>query len=308
MIEYTRKLKMKIQPDSQDITHSRHTQKIENFNMNNFTNNETEFLKYMPYSWDGGYILVKKDKKTFKEKLLKVKLIIISAQLVLLFLFALLSYFLAKRALKPMQDAISKLDNFSKDLIHDLNTPITSVLLNVKILENNPAFCDSKPLQRIKRSLDDIGELHKNLNVLLQEDSMQVQKENVFELINEVVLTHKKLYKNISFIVEEYAVYELLNAEAFKQVLTNIISNAAKYNVDDGYVKIYMKERTLYVEDGGIGIQNPQNIFERLYKEHSSGHGIGLDIVKRLCEIMSIKLDASSKLGKGTTIILEFSA
>ncbi len=43
--------------------------------------------------------------------------------------FASISFFLSRHALKAMQEAIIKLDNFSKDLIHDLNTPVTSILL-----------------------------------------------------------------------------------------------------------------------------------------------------------------------------------
>ena len=307
MIEYVRQVKMKQTPRTlEHISHEVVQIEINNFNMNNFEIKERSFSKYMPYSWQGGYILVVKDKIHYEETMLQIKIYIISIQILLLVLFGMLSYFLSVRALKPMQEAITKLDNFSKDLIHDLNTPITSILLNMKLLDVKDEFRDNKPLLRIKRSVEDIGELHNNLTVLLQEDTMIILQENLFEIINEVVLTHKKIYKDISFEIKEVEFFAKINRDAFKQVIVNIISNACKYNKQDGFIKVFTKDRVLYIEDSGVGIQNPQNIFERSYKEHTSGHGIGLDIVKRLCDVMEMEIHAVSTLEVGTTISLKF--
>lgn len=305
MIEFTRQLKMKLNPQDDHITYEQKNIVISNFNMNNFTIEDDKFMKYMPFSWEGGYILVTKDKEHFNERLLIIKLKIIAVQVILLLLFGAISYLLAMRALRPMQNAITKLDNFSKDLIHDLNTPITSMFLNLKILESKQEFKENKSLIRIKKSLEDIGDLHKNLTVLLQEDTMIVQKENLFDIVEEVVSTHRKLYKNLKFIVIGSEVHAIVNRDAFKQVIVNIISNASKYNVKNGYVKVYMQDGVLCIEDGGVGIEKPEQIFERSYKEHESGHGIGLDIVKRLCDVMGIKISVSSQLGEGTTISLK---
>jgi len=307
MIEYVRQLKMKLVPQNPEhIKHEVINIEIDNFNMNNFEIQENRFLKYMPFSWDGGYILVSKDKIHYEETMLEIKIYIISIQILLLLLFATLSYFLSVRALKPMQEAVTKLDNFSKDLIHDLNTPITSILLNMKLLDAKEEFKDNKALIRVKRSVEDITELHKNLTVLLQEETMVIQRKNLFKIINEVVLTHEKIYRDISFEVQKSEFFAKINRDAFKQVIVNIISNACKYNKQNGFIKIYTQDRTLHIEDSGLGIQNPQYIFERSYKEHVSGSGIGLDIVKRLCEAMKIEIHAVSTLGVGTTISLNF--
>ena len=307
MIEYVRQIKMKLTPkNSIHIKHEVVDIKIDDFNMNNFEIQANKFIKYMPFSWESGYILVSKDKVHYHETMFKIKVNVITIQFLLLLLFATLSYFLSVRALKPMQEAITKLDNFSKDLIHDLNTPITSILLNMKLLDAKEEFNDDKALLRIKRSVEDITELHKNLTVLLQEETMIMQEENLLNIVNEVVLTHKKIYRDISFEIEEIVFFAKVNRDAFKQVIVNIISNACKYNKIDGYIKIYTENRALYIEDSGLGIQNPESIFERSYKEHTGGHGIGLDIVKRLCDAMEVEILVVSTLGVGTTISLHF--
>ena len=306
MIEYVRQIQMKRKPQDKHIKYEAKDIKIPNFNMNNFTIKENSFEKYLPYRWDGGYLLVTKDMVKYKVELYRIKMNIIAMQVLLLMLFAYLSYMLSKRALLPMQDAIVKLDNFAKDIIHDINTPVTAMFLNIKLLESKEQLQESKPLQRIKRSLEDIGNLQKNLSALLQEETMILQKESLFDIVSEVVATHRKIYPEIRFILVSNEVYVMVNKDTLKQIIINLLSNASKYNVKDGYVKIYMQEQKLCIEDGGIGIKNPEMIFERTYKEHSSGYGIGLDIVKRLCDAMAIEISVSSKLGEGSVFSLGF--
>ena len=307
MIEYIRQIKMKQTPrNPSGISYEIKNIEIENFNMNNFNIQEEYFSKYMPYNWEGGYFLVRKDKTTYYQNLSLVKRYIITIQILLLAFFAALSYFLSMRALRPMQEAITKLDNFSKDLIHDLNTPITSILLNMKLLDKKAELEKNKPLLRIKRSVEDISELHNNLTVLLQEETMIVQKHNLFEIIREVVAVHKRIYPHIEFHLQERDFYADINHNAFKQILMNLISNACKYNTENGSVEIYIKENQLCIEDSGIGIKNVNDVFERSYKEHLSGNGIGLDIVKRLCDAMSIEIQVKSKPTKGTLFLLGF--
>lgn len=306
MIEFVRQLKMKMIPKSESISYEIKDITLENFSMDNFKIEDDRFLKYMPYSWAGGYILVEKDKSEYHKNLLTIKFTIIAFQVFLLFLFGVISYFLSVRALRPMQDAVTKLDNFSKDLIHDLNTPITSILLNIKLLSKKKEFIDNKPLSRIKKSVEDISELHNNLTILLQEKTMIIQKENLFEIVKDVVQTQQRIYSEIDFIVEVKDFNAMINKNAFKQILVNLISNACKYNKEDGFVRIYTKENSLYIEDNGVGIKNPDEVFDRTYKEHSTGHGIGLDITKRLCDAMKIKIDVKSVVDEGSEFSLRF--
>jgi len=306
MIEYTRQLKMNMNPHSKTITHSTKREELENFTMDNFAIKEDRFEKYLPYSWDGGYMLVTKSKVEYEAKLAHLKRNIIFFQILLLGLFACISYFLAKKALKPMQEAIERLDVFAKDLIHDLNTPVTSILLNVKILQEQVEGKENKALTRLRKSSEDIAALHKNLSYLLNEEGMHLSKESVFEIVEEALEPYKKLYPKLNFYIEHSHFEAVVNKEAFKQILRNLITNACKYNKEDGYVKIYKKENTLCIEDSGVGIKNPKEVFSRSYTEGRGGHGIGLDIVQRLSAAMNIKIVVVSKEDEGSCFSLEF--
>ncbi len=215
-------------------------------------------------------------------------------------------YYIFKKERKKHQLTLQKLDNFSQDIIHDINTPITSILLNIKLLEKKDGFVDNKNLQRIKASAEHIQEIQNNLTVLLQENALKVQKINLVEIIQELAQTHKKIYPNIEIRVDDEAFFVEVNQDAITQVISNLLSNACKYNHENGLVKIYSNAQKLFIEDFGRGIQNPKEVFKRSYKEQSEGHGIGLDIVKRLCDAMAVEVSAKSKNTMGSVFTLEF--
>ena len=165
----------------------------------------------------------------------------------------------------------------------------------------------SLALKRLKKSVDTISELHENLTILLQEETFQLQQLNLCKITQEIVQTQQQIYPDIRFVQECSNLTVKLNAHAIKQILQNIISNACKYNKEHGYIKIYMQgEQKLCIEDGGVGIEDSEKIFQREYTEHSSGHGIGLDIVQRLCDVMGIEITVASEHGVGTTFCLTF--
>ncbi|MCF6172389.1 MAG: HAMP domain-containing histidine kinase [Campylobacteraceae bacterium] len=250
------------------------------------------------------YLRVFKSKQGYDEKIWSLKKRVIALQILLLLMFAFLSYKLAKNALKPLQESISKLDKFAKDLIHDLNTPVTSIKLNMKLLKKDENFISNKALQRLNRSVYTISELHENLTILLQEETFQMEEVDLFDIVQEIMQIQKQIYPHINFETQNTVFKMKINKNAMKQILQNIVSNACKYNTKNGFVKIYTKQNRLFIEDSGRGIKHPQKIFERSFSEENSS-GIGLDIVKRLVKSMNISIEVISS-SKGSIFILNF--
>jgi len=306
LIEYARHIKMHNSLDEfgSDYHHLFIQKKNQHINISNFTVFKNEFTKYLPMNKESDYLQVFKSKNSFSKNLFELKSKIILIQILLLILFAYISYRLAKSALKPLQDSIITLDKFAKDLIHDLNTPVTAIKLNMKILQKSEDIKNINAFSRLNKSVHTISELHENLTVLLQEETFQMQVMNISEVVNDVIQVHKVLYPNLEFIQNTQNLKVKINPHAMKQILQNIISNACKYNSKDGFVKIYEKDAKLYIQDNGKGIKEPTKIFDRSYSgEHSSG--IGLDIVKRLSESMKIDIDVKSN-ESGSCFVLKF--
>ena len=305
IIDYARHLKMHEPITAQDINHTIVMKQIDNFSMHNLTLTKTHFEKYIPANkWHTHYMRITKTRTHFDAHIEELRLQIIAFQALLLLLFALISYFLTHHALRPMKEAITKLDKFTKDLIHDLNTPLTTIKLNIKLLKKDPSFVENRAIKRIERSGYDIAELHDNLKVLLEEDTFQLETIELCHVVNELVGTYENIYPKLTFLSTCTYHSAYINQNAFKQILHNLLSNACKYNRSEGSVTIYFNDNTLYVEDSGKGIKEPERIFERNYSEQSSS-GIGLDIVKRLCDAMNISIKITSN-DKGTRVALTF--
>ena len=304
LIEYARHIKMGDTLDefSSAYHHSFEEKNHKHIDIRNFTVTEDAFMKYIPMNRNKNYLKVFKSKEKFDQTLFEVRLKIVSLQMLLLLLFALLSYRLAKNALKPLQESIATLDRFAKDLIHDLNTPVTSIKLNMKILEKNPVLKENNALNRVRKSVQTISELHENLTILLQEETFQMHQTDLCSLVKEIIQIQKQLYPTLSFHVDCTVFVFKTNADAMRQILQNIISNACKYNIKNGHINVYAKESSLYVEDSGKGIKEPAKIFDRSYSGEQSS-GIGLDIVKRLTEALDIEITVSSD-EKGSLFIL----
>jgi signal transduction histidine kinase len=118
----------------------------------------------------------------------------------------------------------------------------------------------------------------------------------------------EKNYPNISFKIDINDITLFSNKEAFTRIVDNLLSNAAKYNKQNGSVDIKLINSKLYIVDTGVGIKEPKKIFNRFYKEQERGIGIGLHIVKKLCEELGIKIALESELDKGSTFILNLSS
>ncbi|WP_201353448.1 sensor histidine kinase [Hydrogenimonas urashimensis] len=269
----------------------------------NFTVRNGRFVKIIPMPLGDVYLEVSKSTRAYQEALHDLRLRIWAVQFLILLIFGLISYRLAKNAIKPLEESIELLDRFAKDLIHDLNTPVTAIKLNLSLLKKIPALHESRVLHRLQKSVHTISELHENLTILLEEKTFQMQRTDLCSIVQEVVQIQKPLYPNLDFFVECHHFFATVHAKAFKQLLQNIVSNACRYNRPGGFVKIYTRGRTLIVEDNGIGIENPQKIFERNYSESGSS-GIGLDIVKRLSYAMNIKIKIESSKNEGTRFLL----
>lgn len=221
--------------------------------------------------------------------------------IVVFFSLLLLSLAFAYISLRPMQEALSFLEDFLKDLIHDLNTPATSILLNAKLLRKKGSF---EEIERIELSAKNIASLYKNLEFINPQNIEKKEKVSLEELINNKIELLEKIYPKITFIKNMKKTIVHSNKIALERIVDNLLSNACKYNVKNGKVYISISDKQIIIKDTGIGIKNIKNVFQRYYKENDTGLGIGMSIVKNLCDSLDIKIDIKSNESEGTEIIL----
>ena len=244
-------------------------------------------------------------KKTQYEKLvLDIRYKLFKHYIIYLFLIILLSYLFSLYALSPIKKALKLNEEFIKDILHDFNTPISSIVINLKILQKNSQ--NSKVVNRIQNSMETILSLQENLKLFLNSNKLQKEEINLKDILIQRIDNFKSSYKDIDFELQLEDKMILSNPKALSRILDNLISNALKYNKKGGFVKVKLQNTTLTIEDSGKGIKNPQKVFDRYYKESDRGLGIGLHIVKKLCDEENILIDIKSLVNIGTIVRLDF--
>jgi signal transduction histidine kinase len=225
--------------------------------------------------------------------------------LITLLLVILLSIFFSFYTLSPLRNALLLTREFVKDILHDFNTPISTIRLNLSLIEEE--FGKNKQINRIERSIDNVLLLQENLRNYVHSEKSDKEEFNLLALLRERVEMIERNYPQLSYSVHiEANILLYTHKKDFIRILDNLIGNASKYNKVNGSVIInYIAEKNiLTIKDTGKGIEYPNKVFERFYKEHERGLGIGLHIVKKLCDELDIKIKIETILDKETSIIL----
>lgn len=262
-----------------------------------------------PYGHLGvSYIAVKND--TFYEKIKSLKKTIILLFLVIYLIISLIGFYLAKLFLKPIKDERQRLNNFIKDTTHELNTPVSAILMSTEKDE-----LSRKQVDRIKLAALKISEVYKDLTYVFLEDKniqTDIKTHDLKKIIKEQLKYFETLAEKKSIHIEyklKQTLFEI-DENDFIRLFNNIVSNAIKYNKRKGSIHICLEKNKLSIKDSGIGIQqsNIKDIFNRYYRatSQSGGFGIGLNIVQNLCVKYKIKIEVQSELNKGTKFTLFF--
>lgn len=218
---------------------------------------------------------------------------------------AVLSLAFSVYALSPLRKALKLTEEFSRDILHDINTPLASIRLNAEILRAKSP--NDKKIERISKSADAIEALGENLKSYLEQHKHSAENFWIEDILKEQVASFEKLFPNLKYKIEGKNFEIFAHKDAVYRIFDNLISNASKYNKTNGAVKIKLdnKNKTVNIEDNGKGFSNPAKIFDRYYKENSQGIGIGLHIVKKFCDEMKIKIELKT-LESGSIFSLDF--
>ncbi|ADR33087.1 integral membrane sensor signal transduction histidine kinase [Sulfuricurvum kujiense DSM 16994] len=220
------------------------------------------------------------------------------------FITVLLSAFFARYTLTPMRRSLLLMENFLKDIIHDLNTPVSSILLNSQLLKRK--YTDEE-IDRIYISGQTITGLYKNLEVLYRQLPIEQDEVRLDTFLHERIRYFQTLYPSLSLTLEgEREMSISINRDILMRIVDNLLSNACKYNRSNGQVTVRYDQTSIEIIDTGIGIKHLDKVFHRFYKETERGLGMGLHIVKTLADRVGIAIEIESQKGIGTHVTIHF--
>lgn len=229
--------------------------------------------------------------------------------------FSLLGFFLGKLFIAPMRDSMESMNHFIQDTTHELNTPISTILTNIEMLETFGKCEKNEGLERIEiasktlsRIYDDLTYLNLNHNYYRHLETLDMSKLTRERIIYFSVMAESKGLK-LEVNIDPDIVLEIDKNDATRLV-DNLISNAIKYNKPKGILKLTLTKEFLRVIDTGIGIpkKSLDTIICRFKRANKSegGFGIGLDIVNQVVHNYGFVLDVHSKLGEGTEVVVKW--
>ena len=256
----------------------------------------------------GAKYLVVKNELSFAVIYEKIMLILF---IVLILIFVLSIFFLQTFA-KPFKNMNQTLDNFIKDSMHEINTPLSIINVNIDLYNRkNPS---NKYMQRMKAATKVLSNIYSDMDYLIKYDRMKYDNEivNVSWFMKERIEYFEEvaLMKNVvinSSVADSYKIR--INPKKLQRVIDNTISNAIKYSYENSKLDIRMyiqdDECHLSFRDYGVGIENVDKIFDRYYRENlnKGGFGIGLNIVKSIIDEYGIELKIDSALKQGSEFL-----
>ncbi len=222
-----------------------------------------------------------------------------------------------------MQKIENSRQEFVSNVSHELKTPITSI----KVLADSLLQQEDTPVELYREFLVDINEEIERENKIINDllslvklnktaGDMNISSVNINELLEQILKRLRPIAKkqNIEMVFESFRpVMAEVDEVKISLAISNLIENAIKYNVEDGWVRVSLNADHKYffikVSDSGIGIpEDVQDlIFERFYRvdkarsRESGGTGLGLAITRSAIQMHRGAIKVYSKEGEGTT-------
>lgn len=254
------------------------------------------------------YVVIKSNH--YSKQLEALQAVVIAMTIAIALGIIAVAWILSKLFMRPIHQKVKQLEQFVQDISHELNTPITALQMSSKRALQKGVY-DEKILTNISISTKQLLSIYQSLAFL----NFSTPKQEPIQLDLQPLLEDSIAYyaelshaKNISFKTDIESSILLITEERAKLLFSNFISNAIKYSMPNTTITITLREHFFSIEDEGVGIDSAK--LEEIFKpyERSSqiagGFGVGLSIVKQICDEFNIDVMVESKIDEGSCFTL----
>lgn len=241
---------------------------------------------------------------------------------------SIVSYFLARWSLRPIEESMEAQTQFVSDASHELRTPLTVLQTTNEIALRKQKLPAAEARELISHNVEEVKKLRDLSNTLLDllknsNEPAQLGLVDLQDAVSEAMSSVVVIAQGKDITIEDTV--PKLQAHTNKALLARIVAvlldNAVKYSKRDGQVVISAsqagKKVLLHVTDQGIGIRASDLplIFRRFYRADKSrssadvqGYGLGLSIADKIATQLGAKLTVKSTPGRGSTFTVELPA
>ena len=204
------------------------------------------------------------------------------------------------KAVTTMGDRVASdyaaLKSFTENASHEIQTPLAIINSKIELLMQAENFSENQlhDFLTIQEEAARLSKLNKSLLLLTKIDNDQFHQSELVDL-HKIVQHYTDKYeellitKRIALTKEVAGNCEVIMNESMAQVLiSNLVNNAIRHNIDNGYINIKIDSHQLLISNtGALLSMQPNELFERFTKAGtgSDSLGLGLAIVKKICEL-----------------------
>lgn len=230
------------------------------------------------------------------------------------------SYWLARRTLDPIEEALESQTRFASDASHELRTPLTAIQTENEVALRDKSLTKAQAVSVIKSNLEEVAKLRGLSEGLLRLANGNGVIDNplpvpLAEVADTAIARYEKAAaaKKITVTSKVSDAKASGDSESLTELLSILLDNAVRYSPAGSKITVSGGQRNkntmLKVSDNGIGIKQDDlpRIFDRFYQADTSrhkqtvaGYGLGLAIAKRIAEAHHGHINVSSTPGKGT--------
>jgi signal transduction histidine kinase len=221
-----------------------------------------------------------------------------------------------------LMDQYTEIARLAGGLAHEIKNPLSTIRLNMDLLAEDLGDAETpvvrrslkrvelvrRECQRLQSLLDDFLNFAKVRRVHLAPADLNQQIEEVLEFF--APAAHEAGVEIVRYLDPELP-RVLLDREAFRQAMLNLIINAKQAMPDGGQLVVRTaaerNEVVVYLIDTGVGMdaRTASQMFEPFYTTKPGGSGLGLPTTQKIIEALGGRMSVQSEVGRGTQITIE---
>ncbi|MCA0228470.1 HAMP domain-containing histidine kinase [Patescibacteria group bacterium] len=229
-----------------------------------------------------------------------------------------ISYLLAERTLRPIEQNMAAQSQFVSDASHELRTPLTALRTANEVALRSKTLKLKEAKEVIRENVDDISRLQgladSMLGLLRKEQPIQRTSVDLATVVADAMnnVAPQALRKHIEIIDEVPRITVRGERQLLGSLVTILLDNSVKYSHTPSVIRVAAQASgqkvQLRVSDEGVGMSRETiaNVFTRFYRADSArsteGYGLGLAIAEKIVHQHGGTIRVESQLGKGTTV------
>ena len=227
------------------------------------------------------------------------------------------SFFLAKRTLRPIEEAHEAQSRFTSDASHELRTPLSAMKTELEVNLRDSKLEIGEARELLESNLEEVNKLIQLSEMLLHlsrldHDKLEVTTIDLVPIVEEMLKRYPEATKRFEVSMRKKATTRA-NEAGVSELVTILVENAIKYSPPKSkiYIRVFEQRGTIGFEIKNSGNPIPEDklpkLFDRFFRADTSrtnssknGYGLGLSIAKKIIDVHHGELTVSSDATNGT--------